>query len=203
MRRMDIRLDYGRTGLDVRLPDDLAVSVLEPSKGTPLGDPTGAIGAALAQPIAAKPLAELARGRRDAVVVISDKTRPIPYAIVLPPLLQTLERAGIDRQRIEILVATGLHRANSEDELKEMVGPDVVAGYRIRNHDARNVGQHVHLGRTERGTEIWLDRGLLDADLKIVTGLIEPHLMAGFSGGRKAVAPGCAGVEMMRSLHGA
>jgi nickel-dependent lactate racemase len=84
-----------------------------------------------------------------------------------------------------------------------MVNAEVVAGYRIRNHDARNLAQHTHLGRTARGTEIWLDRGLLGADLKVVTGLIEPHLMAGFSGGRKAVAPGCAGVEMMRSLHGA
>jgi nickel-dependent lactate racemase len=203
MTRMNIRLDYGRTGLDVRLPDDLAVSVLEPSKGTPLDDPTAAITSALAQPIGSKPLAELARGRRDAIVVISDKTRPVPYGIVLPPLLQSLESAGIARERIEILVATGLHRANSVDELTQMVGADVVAHYRIRNHDARDIAQHVHLGRTERGTEIWLDRGLVGADLKIVTGLIEPHLMAGFSGGRKAVAPGCAGVEMMRSLHGA
>jgi nickel-dependent lactate racemase len=203
MTRMNIRLDYGRTGLDVRLPYDLAVSVLEPSKGTPLDDPTAAITSALAQPIGSKPLAELARGRRDAVVVISDKTRPVPYTIVLPPLLQSLESAGIARERIEILVATGLHRANSVDELTQMVGADVVARYRIRNHDARDIAQHVHLGRTEGGTEIWLDRGLVGADLKIVTGLIEPHLMAGFSGGRKAVAPGCAGVEMMRSLHGA
>lgn len=203
MNLMHIRLDYGRTGLDVRLPDDVAVSVLEPSKGVPLADPSAAVAAALAEPIGTRPLAELARGRRDAVVVISDKTRPVPYGVMLPPLLQTLEAAGIARDHIEILVATGLHRANTPAELEQMVGAEVVARYRIRNHDARDAGQHLHLGRTARGTEIWLDRGLLGADLKIVTGLIEPHLMAGFSGGRKAVAPGCAGVDMMRSLHGA
>ena len=200
---MNIRLDYGRTGLDVRLPDNVDVSVLEPADGVPLPDPSAAVAAALAAPIGTAPLAELARGRRDAVVVISDKTRPVPYGIVLPPLLATLEGAGIARDRIEILVATGLHRANTPDELAQMTSADLVANYRFRNHVARDADQHVHLGRTARGTEIWLDRGFMAADCKIVTGLIEPHLMAGFSGGRKAVAPGCAGVETMRSLHGA
>src|SRR4030095_8477807 len=200
---MVIRLDYGRTGLDVRLPDDLAVSVLEPAKGAPVADPVGAVAAALAAPIGVRPLAERARGGRYAVVVISDKTRPVPYGIVLPPLLKTLEAAGIARERIEILVATGLHRANTVDELRAMINPEVVDRYRIRNHDARDASHTVQLGRTPRGTEIWLARGLLAANLKIVTGLIEPHLMAGFSGGRKAVAPGCAGVDTMRSLHGA
>lgn len=200
---MEIRLDYGRTGLTVRLPDDIEVSVLEPRPGPPLADPSAAVAAALAAPIGAAPLVEVARGRRDAVVVISDKTRPIPYAVVLPPLLAALQAAGIPRRRIEILVATGLHRANTAEELAAMTGPAVAADYRIRNHVARDAAQHVHLGRTARGTELWIDRGYVDADLKIVTGLIEPHLMAGYSGGRKAVAPGCAGVETMRSLHGA
>ena len=200
---MQIRLDYGRTGLDVRLPDDLAVSIVEPSTGVPLADPAAAVAGALAQPIGTEPLGALARGRRDAVVVISDKTRPVPYGVVLPPVLDTLERAGIARERIELLVATGLHRANTADELAAMTSPEIVARYRIRNHAARDASQHVHLGRTARGTEIWLDRGFLAADLKVVTGLIEPHLMAGYSGGRKAVAPGCAGVDTMRSLHGA
>jgi len=201
--RMEIRLDYGRTGLLVQLPDDVDVSVLEPQKRTPLSDPRGAVAAALAAPIGTPPLAQLARGRRDAVVVISDKTRPIPYGVVLPPLLATLEGAGIARERIEILVATGLHRANSSDELAAMTSADIVARYRVRNHVARDQAAHVHLGRTDYGTELWIDRGYVGADLKVITGLIEPHLMAGYSGGRKAVAPGCAGVETMRSLHGA
>ena len=200
---MEVRLDYGRTGLTVNLPDDVDVSVLEPQKGTPLDDPSGAVAEAVAHPIATKPLAELARGRRDAVVVISDKTRPIPYGLVLPPILSAIEAGGVPRERIEILVATGLHRANTPDELAAMTSPDIVARYRIRNHVARDAAQHVHLGRTGRGTELWIDRGYVDADLKVVTGLIEPHLMAGYSGGRKAVAPGCAGVDTMRSLHGA
>jgi nickel-dependent lactate racemase len=199
---MDIRLDYGRSGLTIALPDSPNVSVANPPKGDPLGDPTGAVEQALRQPIGAPPLLELVRGRRDAVVVISDKTRPVPNGIVLPPLLRTLEMAGIARQHIEILVATGLHRANTRAELIEMTSAEIVERYRLRNHVARAADEHVHLGRTARGTEIWIDRGFMGADLKIVTGLIEPHLMAGYSGGRKAVAPGLAGVETMRNAHG-
>jgi nickel-dependent lactate racemase len=200
---MEIRLDYGHTGLTVQLPDHLDVVVMEPHPVAPVSDPSAAVAAALAAPIGTAPLAELARGRRDAVVVISDKTRPVPYGVVLPPLLATLEAAGIARHNIEILVATGLHRGNTPEELAAMTSPAIVADYRIRNHVARDAAQHVHLGRTERGTELWIDRGYVAADLKVITGLIEPHLMAGYSGGRKAVAPGCAGVDTMRSLHGA
>ncbi len=199
---MDIRLDYGRSGLTVSCPPALRVSVVEPAKGPPLGDPAAAVEHALSHPIGAQPLRALAAGRRDAVVVISDKTRPVPNGIILPPILRALEAAGIERSRIEILVATGLHRANTRNELVEMINADVVEQYRIRNHVARNTDEHVHLGRTTRGTDIWLDRGFLAADLKVVTGLIEPHLMAGYSGGRKGVAPGLAGVETMRNAHG-
>src|SRR5690606_5929268 len=107
------------------------------------------------------------------------KTRPVPNATLLPPILATIERAGVPRDRIEVLVGTGLHRANTEAELVAMTSPELVAGWRFRNHVARNPDEHRHLGRTARGTEIWLDAGYLDADLKIVTGLVEPHLMAG------------------------
>ncbi|MFQ5665368.1 MAG: nickel-dependent lactate racemase [Candidatus Binatia bacterium] len=199
---MEVRLDYGRRGLLVHLADHLHVSLVEPSKGPPLADPTRAVEDALATPIAAPALATLAAGRRDAVVVISDKTRPVPNAVVLPPVLRTLEAAGVARERIEIVVATGLHRPNTRAELVEMTSADIVARYHVRNHIARHAGEHVYLGQTRRGTDIWLDRGFMTADLKVVTGLIEPHLMAGYSGGRKGVAPGLAGVETMRSVHG-
>jgi nickel-dependent lactate racemase len=197
---MRIRLDYGRTGLEFEAPE--GATIVESPRPAPLPDPEGAIRAALLVPIGSPPLAEIARGRKDAVVVISDLTRPVPNGLVLPPVLDTLEGAGISRQRIEILVGTGLHRPNTREELVAMTSRAIVDRYRIRNHVARNPDEHRHLGKTSRGTEIWLDRGYLEADLKVVTGLIEPHLMAGFSGGRKGVAPGLAGVETMRSAHG-
>jgi lactate racemase len=196
------RVDYGRSGLEIELPSEIDVVVAESPRPTPLGDPLAAVGEALEQPIGTPPLREIAGGKHDAVVVISDKTRPVPNGILLSPILETLESAGIPRERIEILVGTGLHRANTVDELAEMTSPQIVARYRIRNHVARDTTAHRHLGPTRRGTEIWVDAGYLDADLKVVTGLIEPHLMAGYSGGRKGVVPGLAGVDMMRTLHG-
>ena len=196
------RVDYGRTGLEIELPSGVDVEVAESPRPTPLADPVTAVRAALEQPVGAPPLAEIARGKRDAVVVISDKTRPVPNGILLAPILETLEHAGIPRERIEIIVGTGLHRANTVDELVEMTSPEIVARYRIRNHVARDTAAHRHLGRTRRGTDVRVDCGYLDAGLKIVTGLIEPHLMAGYSGGRKGVVPGLAGVDMMRTLHG-
>lgn len=196
------RIDYGRTGLEFEVPDDVRAEAAQSPRATPLADPIGAVRWALEHPVGSEPLAAAALGRRDAVIVISDKTRPVPSGVVLTPILHTLGQAGIDDARIEILVGTGLHRPNTPEELAEMTSPEIVARYRIRNHVARDPQSHRYLGRTSRGTEIWLDAGYLDADLKIVTGLIEPHLMAGFSGGRKGVAPGLAGVEMMRRLHG-
>ncbi len=192
--------DHGRRGLELELAD--STLVLESRPPEPLADPAAEIRRALASPIGVGPLAEIARGRRSAVVVIADKTRPVPNALLLGPILETIEGAGVPRKAIEILIGTGLHRANTEDELVEMTSAELVSRYRFRNHVARDASTHRHLGRTSRGTEIWLDSGYLDAELKIVTGLIEPHLMAGYSGGRKGICPALAGVETMRSLHG-
>jgi nickel-dependent lactate racemase len=143
----------------------------------------------------------LARSRTNACVVISDVTRPVPNATLLPPILSTLEASGIPRQAILILVATGLHRPNLGDELAEMVGPEVARHYRIENHDGRDLDEHVHLGTSPRGVPVWIDRRYVEAELKVTTGLIEPHFMAGFSGGRKLVCPGLAALETIRVWH--
>src|SRR5262249_58041160 len=189
---MRIRLDHGRSGLEVTLPGHLRPLVLSRPGAPPLGDELGAVAQACDRPIGAAALSELARGRRSVVVVISDRTRPVPYRVVLPPILDAIEAAGVPREGVEILVGTGLHRASTKEELLEMLGSDVVARYRIRNHDARADEQHRSLGRTSGGTEVLIDRGYLDAELKIVTGLVEPHIMAGYSGGAKGVATGVA-----------
>src|SRR5438045_1083344 len=119
---MQIQLDYGRTGLTVDLPDDRIVGPLAIRPATPLADPVAAIAEAISQPIGTAPLAELARGKRSACILICDITRPVPNKWILPPLLATLEAAGVPRSGITILVATGLHRPNEGDELVEMVG---------------------------------------------------------------------------------
>ncbi len=199
---MRVRLEYGRTGLDVDLPDRHVVKCLGYRPAEPLAGPQEAVQERLAHPVGTPPLDELARGRRDACVVISDVTRPVPNAEILPPILSTLEQSGIARDRILILVATGLHRPNEGQELVEMVGPEVAGAYRIENHFGQDLSQHVSLGRSPRGVPIGIDRRYVQADLKITTGLIEPHFMAGFSGGRKLVCPGLAALETIRVWHG-
>jgi nickel-dependent lactate racemase len=134
-------------------------------------------------------------------VVVCDITRPVPNQVLLPPILQTLEAEGIPRDRILILVATGLHRPNSLDELREMVGEPIVERYRIANHHGTQLSEHGYLGTSPRGVPAWIDNRYLSAELKISVGLIEPHFMAGFSGGRKVVCPGLAGIETVRVWH--
>jgi nickel-dependent lactate racemase len=199
---MRLHLDYGRAGLEVELPEGHVVKCLRYQPAEPLADPQTAIFERLAHPNGTSPLAELARDRRDACVVISDVTRPVPNQVILPPLLTTLEQSGIARERIRILVATGLHRPNTREELGEMVGPFVVENYRIENHHGGELSEHTHLGESPRGVPIWIDTRYVEAELKITTGLIEPHFMAGFSGGRKLICPGLAALQTIRPWHG-
>lgn len=199
---MLITLDYGRTGLPVEVPDRNLAEVISLPSEPALPDPASAVARALESPIGTPPLRALARGRRDACVVISDRTRPIPYRNLLPPLLEALRSAGLPRDRVLILVATGLHPEASREELDEMLGPAIASAYRVESHAGRHPGGHAHLGTSARGTPIAIDRRYVDADLKVLTGLIEPHLMAGYSGGRKAICPGLASIEMMRVEHG-
>ncbi len=151
------------------------------------------------------PLRELARGRKSACILICDITRPVPNRLFLRPMIETLTANGIPADRITVLVATGLHRPNEGEELAELVGdPWVLEHVRVVNHFARNDSEHIDLGRTAtRGTPVSIDRRFLEADLKIATGLVEPHFMAGWSGGRKVVAPGVAGQATIRTFHSA
>jgi nickel-dependent lactate racemase len=197
-----INLDYGRTGMEVDLPDDRVVGPLAIRTAEPLADPEAAIARSLAQPIGSPPLADLAGGRRDACILICDITRPVPNRLILPPLLRTLEEQGIPREKILILVATGLHRPNEGAELEEIVGPEIAANYRIENHHGKVLEEHDYLGTTQRGVPVYLDSRYVRADLKITTGLIEPHLMAGYSGGRKVICPGIAALETVKVWHG-
>jgi len=200
---MRVRLEYGRVGLNVELPDRNVRKCLQYQSAEPLADPSAVMHRELAAPTGTSSLAALVEARRcrNACVVICDITRPVPNAVVLPPILETLEAAGIPRREILILVATGLHRPSTRDELVEMVGPLIVANYRIENHDGQSRQQHTYLGESPRGVHVWIDSRYVSSDLKITTGLIEPHFMAGFSGGRKLICPGLAALETVRVWH--
>jgi nickel-dependent lactate racemase len=198
---MKVRLAFGKTGADIELPGSLRTTVLEPRYPDPLADPDAAIADALRAPIASPPLSEIARGKKTAVIAVCDITRPAPNRTVLPHVTAALEHAGIPRENIRILIATGLHREATAAELDEIVGPAMLARYEVASHRARNIEEQVHLGRTVSGTEVFIDRRFVEADLHITLGFIEPHLMAGFSGARKLVAPGCAGEQTIKRLH--
>ncbi len=199
---MNITLDYHKTGLEVRVPDENLAAVLNMRETPPLDDPVAETREALRRPVAGPPLEELARGRRNACVVVSDITRPVPHDIILPPLLECLERSGIRPEDITLLVATGLHAPMNEAQLRETLTDAVVDCYPIVNHIARNGDEQAHLGATSTGIPIHVDRRYVESELKILTGLIEAHFMAGYSGGRKLVAPGLVGVETIEHLHG-
>jgi nickel-dependent lactate racemase len=199
---MRIKLDYGKTGLDVNLPDERIVGPLAIRDVAPLADPAAAVEEVLAHPIGGRPLAEVAKGRRNACILICDITRPVPNRLLLPPILRTLEAQGIARRDILILVATGLHRPNEGAELVELVGPEIAANYRVENHHGKVREEHDYLGETPNGVPVYLDSRYVRADLKITTGLIEPHLMAGYSGGRKVICPGIAGLDTVKVWHG-
>ena len=200
---MRVRIAYGRKGLDIRVPDGNLYRVVEPRFVPGVEDPYGCVAQALDNPIGSAPLKDLIKPKIDATIVVSDKTRPVPTKIILPPLLDELNASGVGDAHITILVATGLHRPNTEEELADMLGPDVLARTTVINHNARDKDSQVYLGKTKSGTPVWLDRVLYKAKFRILTGYIEPHFFAGYTGGRKAILPGCAGLETIAHNHGA
>lgn len=199
---MQVDMRYGTGTVAIDIPAKNIAGILETSQSVPLADADKVIRQAILHPIGSAALAEMVKGRASACIVISDVTRPVPNQLILPPLLETLEQGGIPRQAITILIATGIHRPNAGEELAEMVGRPIMNTYRIVNHFSQEPETHTYLGETRKGTPVYIDKTYLEADLKITTGLIEPHLMAGYSGGRKAICPGLASVETMKVMHG-
>jgi len=192
-----VELAYGAEGRLVEVPDD--ATVIEPADPSGLADQTDAVRRALERPLAGPSLAQLAAGARRVVVVFPDLTRPMPNRTVLPPLLGLLERSGIPDDAVTLLCATGTHRQATPSEMQELVGPAIVRRYAIVDHDSDG-GDHLEVGRVD-GTPILLQREYVEADVRIVTGFVEPHFFAGFSGGPKAVCPGIAATETILEAH--
>ena len=201
---MQVTMHYGKTGLPLDLFDDWDVTVIRKKPMPILHDPVTALKETFEHPTGAKSLSELARGRRNACILICDITRPVPNGTILPTLIQLLVSSGMKPTDIRVLVATGLHRPNEGEELREVVGSDwVLETVKVENHFARRDEDHADLGSTRHGTPVRLDRRFVEADLRIVVGLVEPHFMAGYSGGRKVIAPGIAHRDTITSIHAA
>ncbi|EDY16276.1 conserved hypothetical protein [Chthoniobacter flavus Ellin428] len=198
---MQIPLAYGRGTLEIDLPED-RTTVIEPRDEPGLKDERAAIYAALDAPVQMAPLREQAiRGKR-VTIVHSDITRPMPNERVIPWLLEYLEASGVRREDITLLNALGTHRPNNRTELEQMLTPAVVANYRCVNHEPHNDDACVAFGTTRTGVPALINRHLVDADIRIITGFIEPHFFAGFSGGPKGIMPGVAALKTVQSNHG-
>ncbi len=198
---MHIHLAYGRHGLEVDFPPGVRVVESRPAPGLP--DEAAAIRRALRQPIGSPPLRQLVRWGDRVVVVHSDLTRPMPNDRVLPVLLAELAEAGARPEDVLLLNGLGTHRRQTPAELAEMLGQEIVARYTCLQHDAWDDESLVSLSPTRFGHPVQVNRAYLEADVRILTGFIEPHLFAGFSGGPKSVLPAIAGAESVLSNHGA
>jgi nickel-dependent lactate racemase len=196
---MDVTLAYGRTGLTVDLPGDTDLVVATALPG--VANPAAALLQAIRQPIGSPPLADLVKTGDRVVIVHSDITRPTPNHIIMPVLLSELEAAGVRRQDITLLNGLGTHRAQTEAEMRALLGDAVYEHYRCLQHDAWDDANLVSLGETSLGNQLRVNRLLVDSDVRIFTGFIEPHLFAGYSGGPKAVLPALCGQESVLTNH--
>jgi nickel-dependent lactate racemase len=194
---MKVTVAYGTDGIGVEVPDDaVVVGSREPPA---LADQADAVRRAVRAPRSGLPLAELVPATGPVAVVFPDLTRPMPNTTVLPPLLAELERAGAGPERVELLCATGTHRQATPAEMAALVGVDIVSRYRIHDHDSDD-GDHVEVGSVD-GTPVLLDRRYVGAALRIVTGFVEPHFFAGWSGGPKGACPGLAATSTILEAH--
>ncbi|NNE00559.1 MAG: nickel-dependent lactate racemase [Pirellulaceae bacterium] len=202
---IEINLRYGRGEIPLRIADDVDVTVIRKPPMPILEHPRDAVAGALRNGVDVAPLSEMAASASTACIAICDITRPVPNGLFLRPIIETLIAAGVPATGITVLVATGLHRPNEGDELAELIGDRwVLQNVTVANHFARSDADHVELGRTStRGTVVRLDRRFVEADIRIATGLVEPHFMAGYSGGRKVIAPGLAHAETITTFHSA
>ncbi|MCX5817780.1 MAG: nickel-dependent lactate racemase [Proteobacteria bacterium] len=199
---MRILMRYGKNGLPIDLPDNSKIDIIRKKEMPVFSNSAEAVRSALFHPVGCKPLREHAQESKSICILMCDITRPVPNSIVLPVLIEELINAGAHPGSITVLVATGLHRPNEGEELRELIGNDwVLQTVKVANHFARNDEDHVFLGTTPRGMPVRLDRRFVHAGLRIAIGLVEPHFMAGYSGGRKLIVPGVAHQDTIRVLH--
>ncbi|MCD6406128.1 MAG: nickel-dependent lactate racemase [Planctomycetes bacterium] len=205
MPKQSVHIPYGRRTLRFTPPDGVKIDLLHSEAARGLPDAAGALGRALRRPLSAPALGRLAVGARRVAVVVSDVTRPVPNRLLLGEILPALEAAGVPREGITIIIGTGTHRPAPPDEIRTILGARVARRYRVVNHDCRSGNKRVGFVTnplTRENIPLLIDRLYVEADLKIVTGLVEPHIFCGYSGGRKAVLPGIAALTTIRKWHG-
>lgn len=197
-----LRFPWGREEIALTLPASWELSgILEPTTSQPPVDAESETRRALAEPLGTPRLRELAQPGATVTIVIDDASRPTPVRAILPAVVAELEAGGVRRGDMTLLTALGVHRPMSEAEVVGRAGDLVADGLPWRNHDCDDIDGLVHLGTTRRGTEVWINRLVVEADLVVSIGCIEPHLIASFGGGYKNLVPGVAGRETVGHNH--
>jgi len=199
----EVNLPYGETSLRLSIPGRFGCTVLEPRDMKSVRDPYAALRTSMLKPIGSESLLGLAEGSRNPCIIVSDSTRPTPSGLITEAALNVLNQAGVPDERVKVVVATGLHRPCTDAELLEMMGAALLKRVKIINHSARDRGSVEYIGDTTFGTPVWVNREVLDSDLVIGDGYIEPHFFAGYTGGGKNILPGVSGLETIKANHGA
>ena len=197
-----MKLKYGKEEIRLPIEDKNIIKILNLGKQEVLLNPENKLRELLKNPIGCPSLRELIFQKKASkiLIIVNDITRPTPYEIILPPLLDELHRTGIKKENIIFIIATGIHRSNSQEEIKEIFGENIFSAYKFINHDCDNPRQK-DLGKLRSGNNLWVNPIVSDIDFIITTGVIVPHYFAGFSGGRKSILPGICGRKTIEANH--
>jgi len=202
-----MKFDYGKDGIKINLDPNWNVTILQPSNQKVIGNPVKVIREAIKNPIGCPPLGEIVKKKsspQTVCIVVSDATRPVPSHFILEALVKDLNEYGIENAYIDVLIATGLHRVCNQDEIQRIVGKEIARSkINVINHVANDKSFLKYLGESSNGSPIYINKRFFEADLKILTGYVEPHFFFGFSGGRKSLVPGIAGKETIINNHSA
>jgi nickel-dependent lactate racemase len=201
MADITVTLPYGREMVEVKIPRANLIGVYSPRDFTPVADVKQEVVRAINNPIASKPLRELAKGAAKAVILADDNTRLTPTDKIIPVILDEMNAAGVKDEQITVIIALGTHRFMTEPEILEKFGAEVVRRVTIKNHDYKNPESLIDLGKTPNGTSVSINREVYEADFKIGVGSIVPHHIPGFAGGAKIVQPGISGEDTTAETH--
>ena len=197
-----MELKYGKRHIELFLKEKNILKVLNSEEQEVLLKPENKLRDLLKNPIGSSPLRELIqqKGAQKILIIVNDITRPTPYKIISTTLLNELKEAGIKKNNIIFMVATGIHRDNYKEELSNIFGEDIISNYKFINHNADSPNLH-YLGKLKSGNELWVNSLVSETDFIITTGVIVPHYFAGFSGGRKSILPGICGRKTIEVNH--
>jgi len=191
-----MKLKYGKEEIRLPIKDENIIKILNLKKQKALLNPENSLKELFKNPISSPSLRDLIiqKKAKKVLIIVNDITRPTPYELILPPLLDELHQTGIKKENIIFMVATGIHRSNSQEEIKGMFGENIFSAYKFINHDCDDP-RSKDLGKLKSGNKLWVNPIVSDIDFIITTGVIVPHYFAGFSGGRKSILPGICGKD--------